>query len=514
MAGVSSTDTEYLSTARTVVALTFCVVLLVEFLRWVSTGERARLPPGPRTLPFPLNLVHLILSPRENRMELLMTLKQKYGELCCVDMDGRAKVIINSPDLARELFVKLGEVTSNRLVPRAFVDTIQYSGGIVFSHGQDWLALRRYSLSALRNFGMGKRSIESRINEEARMLLDVLADRQDNSGINPADYLNNAVSNVICSITFGERFECDDPAFLEIVARVKMLFGEGNAAPVRLLVQKFPGLMRFNWPRKKKMIKENIVGLKDFIVSMVEKHDESFDENDIRDIIDMYLAENRRLEADNDVVEPYLGKGNIWMCVFDLFLGGTETTSTALIWFFLIMASRPEIQMKVADEINSVIGQERAPLYEDRKRMPYTQATLSEILRFRPVAPFGLPHFTSEDVRTGDYVIPKGHEVWVNVIGIHHDPELFAAPEEFNPNRFLGRDGLTFTTMDAFIPFGLGRRSCLGEQLAKMELFLFATSILQRFVVRLPPGVVPDYSIGHRIRTLLPKDFNVCLSRR
>lgn len=88
--------------------------------------------------------------------------------------------------------------------------------------------------------------------------------------------------------------------------------------------------------------------------------------------------------------------------------------------------------------------------------MPYTEATLAEVLRYRPVAPFGIPHVADETIHVRDYVIPKGSTILANILGIHHDPELFPEPSKFDPNRFLSDDGQTFVKNDAYIAFSLG----------------------------------------------------------
>ena len=89
--------------------------------------------------------------------------------------------------------------------------------------------------------------------------------------------------------------------------------------------------------------------------------------------------------------------------------------------------------------------------------MPYTEATLTEILRYRPVAAITIPHISSEDVHVRKYMLPKGSEIWLNIVGIHHDPDIFPDPEKVDPNRFLSADRQTFVKHEAFFPFGVGK---------------------------------------------------------
>ena len=112
--------------------------------------------------------------------------------------------------------------------------------------------------------------------------------------------------------------------------------------------------------------------------------------------------------------------------------------------------------IQVASEIDQVIGRERAPRVEDRKNLPYTEATLLEVLRFRPILPAGVPHISATDVKVRNYVIPKDSEILINILAMHLDPTLWDDPEVFNPKRFLSDDEKTVIKKEAFIVFGAG----------------------------------------------------------
>ena len=175
------------------------------------------------------------------------------------------------------------------------------------------------------------------------MLSEALWQIQNVNGVNPTDFLNNAVSNVICSLTFGHRFEYNDPEFVDMVQRIKKIIGGSAPQIMRVLFHRFPNLFLSSLFTKQR---EKFQGLKDFIDRQVQAHEDTFDAGDIRDIIDVFLAENRRLEKLSDK-EVYFRRGDIWTFVFDLFIAGTETTASALTWFFLIMADHRDIQAEV-----------------------------------------------------------------------------------------------------------------------------------------------------------------------
>ncbi|XP_029427427.1 cytochrome P450 2G1-like [Rhinatrema bivittatum] len=471
--------------------LAFCTTCLL-FSAWRRSLRSQRLPPGPFPLPILGNALHLV---GKSLIKALKEVGERYGPVCTLYLGSRKVVVVSGLPAVKEALLDQGDAFISR-GPFPMLQLFLKDYGIGLSSGERWKQLRRFSLMTLRNFGMGKRSIEEKIQEEAQCLVEEFRKTKE-VPFDPTFFFSRAVSNVICSVVFGSRFDYEDKRFLSLLELINKNFRLLNSKWGQLL-NAFPQILKY-CPGAFPSFSRNVKQLKDFVSEQVKMHQRTLDPNCPRDFIDCFLIRMQQ-EALDPQSEFHLE--NLMATTMNLFFAGTETVSSTLRYSFLVLQKHPEVTEKIHTELDLVIGRERGPCMEDRSRMPYTDAVIHEIQRFADIAPAGLPRAVANDTNFRGYTIPKGTAVFFLLTTVLKDPKLFESPETFNPAHFLDKRGC-FKKSEAFVPFSIGKRNCIGEGLARMELFLFFVTILQNFTLKPTShpediNLVPEISgIGH-----------------
>ncbi|XP_060041953.1 cytochrome P450 2F3 isoform X4 [Erinaceus europaeus] len=272
----------------------------------------------------------------------------------------------------------------------------------------------------------------------------------------------------------------------------------------------FPNLL--DWvPGPHRRLFQNYGRMKDLIAGIVQEHQTSLDPSSPRDFIDCFLT---KIAQEKQDPLSHFFMDTLLITTHNLLFGGTETVGTTLRHTFLVLMKYPKVQARVQEEIDRVVGRARLPCMEDRKAMPYTDAVIHEVQRFADVIPMNLPHRVIRDTNFRGFLLPKGTDIITLLNTVHYDPSQFLTPQEFNPGHFLD-DNQSFKKSPAFMPFSAGRRLCLGESLARMELFLYLTAILQSFSLQ-PQGAPEDIDLTPLSSGLgnLPRPFQLTLRAR
>ncbi|XP_077203926.1 cytochrome P450 2J4-like [Paroedura picta] len=449
--------------------------MLLHFLK--RLWSRKKYPPGPLWLPVIGSAWRILI---DFSLDSFMKLAKEYGNVYTIWIGNMPVVVLSGFEVVKEATINHSACFDER--PQTpFFEIISKKTGIAFSNGHTWKQQRKFGLVTMRKLGLGKKGIEHQIEEEAYQLVQTFADVKGQP-LDPALPLTNSVTNVICVLTFGHRFSIEDEDFLKLRDAISV-FMQTTATIFHFLYDLFPRIMK-HLPG----LHQEAIATREFTASFARKEIQKRKMHQMlhepRDYIDYYLLQIDK--SKNDPSSTY-NEENLMQSIIELFVAGTETTTDTLTWALLLMANHPDIQEKVQKEIEDVFGSSQSFSYQDRKELPYTNAVICEIQRYRYILLFGLPRQCSKDVTIFDFFIPKGTTVIADLRSALLDPKKWKSPQEFNPNHFLDKDG-HFVESEAFLPFGSGARVCLGEQLARIELFIFFTRLLRSFTFQPPEG--------------------------
>ncbi|XP_073428357.1 cytochrome P450 2J2-like [Dendrobates tinctorius] len=482
--------------------LTFLIFLF--FCKYLKMRWKARsLPPGPSPFPFIGNLwtIRFNMHP-----DTFIKLTKLYGNMYTVWIGETPLIILNGFKAVKNAIVSHSEEFSGRPVT-SFMADVTHAKGIVASNGHRWRQQRRFGLMTLRNLGLGKRGLESRIQREAQRLVENLA-AQNGKPMDASNFIIHSVSNVICAVVFGHRFSIDDPTFQKLVSINQQII-EGFGSKFGILYDAFPWLMKRLPGSHQKMFK-NRNYIYNFVRNEIRIHQQNESLEEPNDLIDHYLAQIAKTSGDPNSTFDI---SNLLQVSMDLFTAGTETTATTLQWAIMLMLAYPDIQENIHRELDQVLQDSSAIKYEDRKRLPYTNAVIHEIQRYANIASTGTLRRSIKDITLDGYSIKKGMNILPNLDSVLHDPMYWDKPDEFNPEHFLDKDG-NFKSNEAFLPFSAGHRVCLGEQLARFELVIFFVTLMRAFRFQLPKGVTEVNTKYIAKVTLQPHPYKVCIMQR
>uniref|UniRef100_A0A0K8UW89 Cytochrome P450 18a1 n=2 Tax=Bactrocera latifrons TaxID=174628 RepID=A0A0K8UW89_BACLA len=490
----------------------FTVLIVICFLQRLLNAYRElrKLPPGPWGFPV---IGYLFFMGNEKHTRF-MELAKQYGSLFSTRLGNQLTVVMSDYKMIRECF-RREEFTGRPDTP--FMQTLN-GFGIINSTGKLWKDQRRFLHEKLRQFGMtymgnGKHVMEKRIMTEVHEYIHNLR-VSDGQPMDMAPAISVAVSNVICNIMMSVRFSIDDPKFRRfnfLIEEGMRLFGEIHTVDYIPTVQYFPSILT-----AKTKIAKNREEMQRFYRDVIDEHKNTYDPTNIRDLVDFYLAEIEKAKDEGRDDELFDGKNHeeqIVQVIIDLFSAGMETIKTTLLWINVFMLRNPEAMRRVQEELDQVVGRHRLPSIEDLQFLPVTESTILESMRRSSIVPLATTHSPTRDVELNGYKIPAGSHVIPLINSVHMDPNLWEKPEEFNPRRFLDSEGKV-RKPEYFIPFGVGRRMCLGDVLARMELFLFFASFMHSFDITLPEGQPLPSLKGNVGATITPETFKVCLTPR
>lgn len=337
--------------------------------------------------------------------------------------------------------------------------------------------------------------------------------KQQNASNFPYFPIELMICNNMCNILFAERYQkMEDEGLLTIMEALDY-FDKGlyHADPVSVL----PWL-RFFPIQSFKLLKKYRTLMDGYISKRYDEHSQRLDPSNITSFLSYMINASR----DDQVRSKHpgmseLSRDNIEAIMSNMVLASIDTTVSDLAWLILRLLHHPVYIDEALEEIRSVIGVNMYPEIKDRSSLPKVQAIIQESLRLT-AGPFSLQHKATKDSSIAGNSIRKGTELLFDMWNIHRDKRYWTDPNKFQPFRWLDEDGKFNTTKHkSFMPFLMGKRACLGEQIARAEIFLLMTRLIVDFKMEQDPAkALPKLTEGIMGIGFCVLPFKVVLTKR
>ncbi|XP_034570373.2 flavonoid 3'-monooxygenase CYP75B4 [Setaria viridis] len=470
------------------VSVVICYVL---FWKQVATRKRAPLPPGPRGWPVLGNLPQLGGKTHQTLHEMTKV----YGPLLRLRFGSSDVVVAGSAPVA-EQFLRAHDANFSCRPPNSGGEHMAYNyQDVVFApYGPRWRAMRKvcavnlFSARALDDL----RAVRER--EAALMVRSLAAAGQATAAVPLGRAVNVCTTNALSRAAVGRRVFAagagDDEGareFKEIVLEVMQVGGVLN-------VGDFVPALRWLDPQgvvaKMKKLHRRFDDMMNGIIADRRKAGVT---EEGKDLLGLLLAMVKDAGGEEDRITETDAKA----LILNLFVAGTDTTSTIVEWSLAELIRHPAILKQAQAELDAVVGRGRLLSESDLPRLTFFNAVIKETFRLHPSTPLSLPRMAAAECEVAGYRIPKGAELLVNVWGIARDPALWGPdPLEFRPARFL--PGGSHADVDVkggdfgLIPFGAGRRICAGLSWGLRMVTLASATLVHAFDWEMPAGQTPD----------------------
>ncbi|XP_033353024.1 probable cytochrome P450 304a1 isoform X1 [Bombus vosnesenskii] len=365
------------------------------------------------------------------------------------------------------------------LLARSFGESL----GIFFVEGLFWQEQRRFVLRHMRDFGFGRRQekFETIAMEEIAILIDMLKEGPINDkektilksgSARFPDILYPYVANTIWYIMFGEKFDRSEYHKLRYFCESAMMFQRAFDTTGGALSQ-FWFLKYFGNMFGYKNIMLGTYRMVDFIKEHLDKRKYSDNEDD-KGLIDRYLK-----VLNGNAKGKSFSEKQLIMILVDIMFPASSAVPSALLHTIKLIMHHPEVIKNIREEIDKVVGTGRLITWQDRKNLPYIEATIRESLRYETLTPFSVLHKAIKRTTLSGFDVAKDTIVITNLDGLNTDVDLWGDPHNFRPERFLTEDGKL--RKDLTFPFGFGRRVCVGETFTRYNMFGIIAVLMQNF---------------------------------
>ncbi|GLJ32532.1 hypothetical protein SUGI_0654570 [Cryptomeria japonica] len=452
---------------------------LLDLIRRRKKKRRENLPPGPPAWPIVGNILQLGKKPNES----LWALSQKYGPLMTLSLGMKTAVVVSSSEMAKEVFKTHDQNFAGRILIEAAKILSHHESSIAFAqYGDYWRKLRRIATTEL--FSPTRlQALQHLRRDQVSQTIRMVFDKRGKS-LNIAHLVFYEGLNLMSNAIFSKKLF--DPNNLDS-AELRNAFTESLRLAGKPNLADFYPFLRFLDPQgvsrgvavhSKRLHKYLDV----FIQERLEARRQGVGLPREKDFLDILL----------DLTAHDFTLVNIRALLLELLSAGSDTTTTTIEWAMVELIANPHVMRQAQKELEEVISFNRKVEESDIDHLPYLHAIVKEVFRLHPALPLALPHRADNTCEVVGYMIPKHAMVIVNVWAIGRDPKIWKEPLKFMPERFFNGEysKMKYKGQDfELIPFGAGRRVCLGLPLAHQMVHFTIASLIHSFNWTLPIGM-------------------------
>jgi len=482
-------------------------------------------PPGPPRIPLFGSYLFLLLINHKNKFLAINKLCEYYKSSVIGFYTGSfITVVANDPKSVREMLLNQSFDGRNE----AFLGrtrSLDYTlKGIFNIDGDVWLHQRRFTLRYLRDFGFGRRyqDYEIEIADEMKSLVNLIKEgpkyEHEKKYFKPGGLvclpkaLIGALGNCFLQACIGHRlarvdqdkvYKAGEGAFDFIVHSNEYGNFFGIAPWIRFF---FPEISSFKQCRRGSM------DMVEVMKTLIDQQMATYQDGDVRTFLDLYLKEIKDATAKGQKTD-FTYDQMIMMCT-DFLFPSVAGLQMQIGFLFRHLLHHSDKLKKMQDEIENVVGSGRLPDLDDRVNLPYTEASLREIMRYETVVPSSVAHRATENTTLAGFDIPKDTFALASLHSLNNDKKLWKDPENFRPERFLDFKGNFSKKKDFSLPFSAGRRLCAGETFSRNTMFLCITALLQNFNLETAGDDLPNINDNLCGANRTPKDFWIKLEAK
>lgn len=381
-----------------------------------------------------------------------------------------------------------------------------------YSDGKHWSEQRSFCVRQLKNIGYGKSRMEKEIQNSVSELLEYLESQKSNSLWPGENFLSQSILSVLWTFCSGKRMARNDERILKLIdllyKRSKLFDMAGG------ILSQFP-ILRFIAPEFSgySLIQNLNQQFYDFFMEIINEHIDTFDEKKSNDDLIYSFLNEMKLRKSEKPSSFHLKQ--LIMVILDIFIAGSQTTSTTIDLALMMMTLRPDLKKKCLNEISNNASEDELDCYSEKLKFPYIRAFLLEVQRYFHIVPVSGPRRVLKQCELAGYQIPLNTTVLIGLQSVHMDKNYWRNPEEFCPERFLDESTTNYSikNFERILTFGGGRRKCLGDQLAKSCIFSFFVNILKHFELE------PDLKFPASLElqpgiTLSPQQYKIKFMKR